>query len=97
MYKLMGADIVNMTSCLEVYFFRELEIPVIAISLITNKIELDKPILAHEISGNIAKYKDAIPNAVKVLIDGLGDHIMLEDLNTEIYDTSILDIRSNAC
>ncbi len=95
MYQMLGADIINQTSCPEVYFCRELAIPVLALSLITNKIDLKRPILAHEISENIAKFKAIMPKAIHLLIEALDQSIELENLDTEAYDTSILDIRAN--
>lgn len=93
MYRFLGADFVNQTSCPEVYFCRELKMPVLAMAMITNKIDFDGFILADDISSSIVKYKEVTPRAIRTFIENL-DQIEIDDkMDTTPYDISKFDLR----
>ncbi len=93
MYRIMGADAVNQTSCPEVYLLRELGIPVLAISLITNSIGSDFVIDSDEITGSIKKFSQVIPSAVRLLIEKLPQDLELRKPKVGSYDITKFDHR----
>ena len=96
MFKLLGADFINHSSSPELYFFRELNIPTLAISMVTNKIdlELSGDIEANDISASICKFKDTMPHAIKALINSLPASIPTHIAKTEAYDVTQFDLRN---
>lgn len=94
MYKMLGADFLNHTSCPEVYFFRELTIPVLAITMVTNCIELDGFFIkAEEISTSIVNYKDVMPNAIAAILNYLPDRVDIEEIDSRPYNVMKFDLR----
>lgn len=94
MYRLLGADAINQTSCPELYLLRELGIPVVSLSLVTNKVDAESQIDAAEISSNIANNKRVIPNAIKHIIESITDDIVIDKPNISAFDTSKFDLRA---
>jgi len=93
MYKSWGADFINMTSCPEVSFCRELSIPVLAIAMITNKIQFDTPISSEEISSNLVKYKNTTPSALGILFEHLPEKFNFHKDIITPYHVSDFDLR----
>lgn len=93
MYKILGAQAINQTSCPELYLFRELGIPVVAMSLVTNKVDKDSHIEADEISKNIVDNNRVIPNAVKIFIEALSENQVITKPSVTAYDVSKFDLR----
>ncbi len=94
MYQMLGADFVNQTSCPEVYFCRELALPVLAITMTTNGIELNKPILGKDISDSIVAHKDKMPEAIKVILENLPNELKFEFVDNPPYDVGKFDLRT---
>jgi 5'-methylthioadenosine phosphorylase len=94
MFKHWGADFLNMTSSPEVYFCRELSIPVLAIAMVTNKIQLnDGSISSDEITSNISSFKTRIPTALSLLFEAMPEKFSLKKIQTMPYDSNNFDLR----
>lgn len=97
MYKIWGADFVNHTSSPAIYFFRELNIPVLGMTMITNRIEFERGghILSANISNSTIKYGHRMSDAIKLLIENIPDNLELEDYQIKPYDTSKFELRQD--
>jgi 5'-methylthioadenosine phosphorylase len=94
MYRLWGADFINQTSCPEVYFCRELGLPVLPMGMVTNSIQQDYKISAEDIATNIALNKTVTPKALACLFQALPKVMVLEELDTASYNSEQFDLRN---
>ena len=94
MYRLWGADFINQTSCPEVYFCRELGLPVLPMGMVTNSIQQDYKISAEDIATNIALNKTVTPKALACLFQALPKTLLLEALDTASYKSEQFDLRN---
>jgi len=88
-----GADFLNHTSCPEIYFCRELSIPVLAIAMVSNKIQTTWAILSEEISSNIVKFKNLMPSALGLLLEYLPDQFEAKRLDVTPYNVGNFELR----
>lgn len=93
MYKIWGAHAINQTSCPEVYLFRELEIPIVAMCLITNIVNKKSLIDTNEITKNVCLYRNVIPSAVKLFIEKLPNDLKIIPSQVDYFDVSSFDLR----
>lgn len=92
MFRILGADALNMTSCPEIYLLRELGLPVLAISLITNIVKKDSCIESEEITANVANFRMVIPSTIKLLIEHLPKNIELTNPKVSMYNIKKFDL-----
>jgi 5'-methylthioadenosine phosphorylase len=95
MYRLWGANFINQTSCPEVYFCRELGLPVLPMGMVTNNIEDDYKISTVDIATNIALNKAVTPQALIYLFHALPKVMALEALDTTPYNSELFDLRKS--
>lgn len=97
MFKNFGADFVNHVCMPELYLLRERSIPTLAVSMITNRIDLDDggKILAKDITDSITKFKNNMPYALLTLIKNLPDSFSFESISTTPYDVSGFELRAS--
>lgn len=95
MYRLLGGNLINQTSAPEVFLCYEIGLPVLALTLVTNKVEIDnsaQDVGYDDIAENIAQFKTVVPNAIRILLENIKEVSIIKP-EVKPFDVAKLDLR----